>query len=105
MENALSISVLITVIGALVALVNIVTQVLKKVTWNKIPSSLLAVIVSLVLTIAAFFAYAQITGSIPIVWYTIFAAVVVGFMVAYAAMFGFDKLKEVLNSLGSGGKT
>ena len=30
------------------------------------------------------------------VWYMIFAAVVLAFMVAYAAMFGFDKLKEAL---------
>jgi len=104
-DNIMSISALITVVGALVALVNIITEVLKKVTWNKIPSSLLAVITSLVLTVAAFFAYAQITSSIPIVWYTIVAAVIVGFMVAYAAMFGFDKLKEILNSLGSGDKS
>lgn len=30
------------------------------------------------------------------VWYMVFAAVVLAFMVAYAAMFGFDKLKEAL---------
>lgn len=34
-----------------------------------------------------------------IVWYMVFAAVVLAFMVAYAAMFGFDKLKEALGQI------
>jgi hypothetical protein len=32
-----------------------------------------------------------------VIWVHNVAAIVVGFMVAYAAMFGFDTLKEVLN--------
>lgn len=47
------------------------------------------------LTLGAFFAYCSIKG-IAVVWYMVFAAVVLAFMVAYAAMFGFDKLKEAL---------
>lgn len=35
-------------------------------------------------------------GGLAVVWYMVVAAVVVGFMVAYAAMFGFDKLKEAI---------
>lgn len=101
MENIISISALITVIGALVAVVNIVTEVIKKATWDKIPTNLLVVILSVVLTLIAFFAYAQITALV-IVWYLVAAAVVVGIMVAYAAMFGFDKLKEILQGLESG---
>lgn len=90
MESVLNWSVIISIIGVLVVLTNIVVQVLKKVTWDK-----LAMIVSLVLTLGAFFAYCSIKG-IAIVWYMVFAAVVLAFMVAYAAMFGFDKLKEAL---------
>lgn len=90
MESVLNWSVIISIIGVLVVLTNIVVQVLKKVTWDK-----LAMIVSLVLTLGAFFAYCSIK-SITVVWYMIFAAVVLAFMVAYAAMFGFDKLKEAL---------
>lgn len=30
-------------------------------------------------------------------WYIVAALVVLGFMVAYAAMFGFDKLRQVMN--------
>jgi len=98
MENIISISALITVIGILVAIVNIVVEVVKKVTWDKIPTSLLAVIISVVLTVIAFFAYAQITN-LAIVWYMVVGAVVVGMMVSYAAMFGFDKLKEILQGI------
>lgn len=86
-------SVIISIIGVLVVLTNIVVQVLKKVTWDK-----LAMIVSLVLTLGAFFAYCSIKG-IAVVWYMVFAAVVLAFMVAYAAMFGFDKLKEALSQI------
>jgi len=36
---------------------------------------------------------------VAIVWYTVVGAVVLGFFVAYAAMFGFDKLKEAIAQL------
>jgi hypothetical protein len=99
MEQLINLTTLLTIIGVLVALVNIVTQVLKNVLPAKLPTSLLAIILSLVLTIIAFVAYCQY-AAIVIVWYYIVGAIVVGFMVAYAAMFGFDKLKEILQGLG-----
>lgn len=70
----------------------------KKLTWDKLPTNILATLVAIVLTLGAFFAYCQIK-SITVVWYMVAAAVVLGFMVAYAAMFGFDKLKEVIAQL------
>jgi pilus assembly protein TadC len=54
--------------------------------------------VSLVLTLVAFYAWAAYIG-FYIYWYYVAAAVVVGLMVAYAAMFGYDKLKEILVSM------
>ena len=87
MESVLNWSVIISIIGVLVVLMNIVVQVLKKVTWDKLPTNALAMIVSLVLTLGAFFAYCSIKG-IAVVWYMVFAAVVLAF--------GFDKLKEAL---------
>lgn len=94
----IDISVLLPILGALVALVNIVTQVLKKVTWDKLPTNIVVLILSVVLTVAAFFAYAQIT-TLAVTWYMIVGAVVAGFAVAYAAMFGFDKLKETIGGI------
>lgn len=94
----IDVSVLLPIIGALVAVVNIVTQVLKKVTWDKLPTNILVLLLSVALTVAAFFAYAQITA-LAVTWYMVAAAVVAGFAVAYAAMFGFDKLRETFNSI------
>lgn len=100
MESVFDWSVILGIVGVLVALTNIITQVLKRVTWGKLPTNILAVIVSMVLTLAALFAYCQIKA-VAITWYSVVAFVVVGFMVAYAAMFGFDKLKETLSQSGA----
>lgn len=94
----IDISVLLPVIGALVAVVNIVTQAIKKVTWDKLPTNVVVLLLSVGLTVAAFFAYAQITA-LAVTWYMVVAAVVAGFAVAYAAMFGFDKLKETIGGV------
>lgn len=89
---------LIVIIGALVAVTNIIVEVVKKLTWDKLPTNILATVVAVVLTMIAFFAYASYAG-LTIVWYWVVAAFIVGIFVAYAAMFGFDKLQEVLESL------
>ena len=93
----LDIGLLTVVIGGLVAIVNALTQVIKKVTVDKIPTSLLAIILSQVVTLVAFFVYIGVSG-IGFIWYYLVGVIVVGFLVSYAAMFGFDKLKEILNS-------
>lgn len=92
----IDVSVIITIVGALVALTNIIVEVTKKATWDKIPTNLLAVAVSEATSIASGFAYCQIKV-IQLTWYIILSFVVVGFMVAYAAMFGFDKFKEIIS--------
>ena len=89
------IPMLLSIVGGLVIVVNIIVEVVKKFTEQYIPTNFVAVALSLVLTLAAFFAWASIEAII-IEWYYVVAAVVVGFMVAYAAMFGFDKLKQAL---------
>lgn len=99
MEGILNFSTILTIVGILVVLTNIVVQVLKKATWGKLPTNILAIVVSMVLTLVAFFAYCQI-NVIAVVWYMVVAAVVLGFLVSYAAMFGFDKLKEALAQIG-----
>ena len=45
------------------------------------------------MTVAVFIAYWQIK-QLEITWYIIAAFIVIGFMVAYAAMFGYDKLMK-----------
>lgn len=99
METALNVSTILVIVGCLMAVTNVITEVLKKVTWDKLPTNVLVVIIAEALTLAAGGAYAQING-ISVLWFHVVAAIVVGLFVAYAAMFGFDKLQEVLNWQG-----
>lgn len=92
------IAILLSTIGALVFVVNIVTEVLKKFTAEIIPTNFVVVLLSIVLTMLTFIAWCDTYG-IVVLWYYILAALVVGFFVAYAAMFGFDKLKESIKKL------
>lgn len=103
MESIFDWSVILSIVGVLVVVTNIIVQVLKKLTWDKLPTNILATLVAMVLTLAAFFAYCQVKA-VPVVWYTVAAAVVLGFFVAYAAMFGFDKLKEAIMQLKTNGE-
>ena len=92
----ISFDILLPIAAVLVALTNIITQVIKKVTWDKLPTNILCVIISMVITIVTGFAYCQIQA-VAITWYLVIAIIVAGFVVAYAAMFGFDKLTEVID--------
>ncbi len=92
----MDISLLIAATGVLVALTNVIVEAVKQATWDKLPTNVLALSVAQMLTVAAGIAYCQIKA-VAICWYTVLALVVAGFMVAYAAMFGFDKLREVMN--------
>lgn len=91
-------AMLIAIIGALVALTNIATEVFKKLLPAKFPTDALAIIIAVLLTMVTFFAYFSYAG-LPVLWYCVFAAFIIGIMVAYAAMFGFDKLKGIFTSL------
>ncbi len=94
----MDLSVILSIVGVLVVLTNIISQVLKKMTWDKIPTNCLVIVISMALTLVAFFAYCQIK-SITVIWYMVVGAIVLGFLVAYAAMFGFDKLRETLEGI------
>ena len=100
--EVIDMSMLLTIIGVLTVITNIIVEVLKKITYSILPTEFLAVGVAEVLTIIAYAAYCR-KCSIVTVWYYNAAAVVVGFMVAYAAMFGFEKLKEALEKVYGGG--
>jgi len=79
----------------LTVITNIIVEVVKTATYNFMPTQLLALIVSEALTFSMYkacWSYYKLTAE----WYHSAAAVVVGFMVAYAAMFGFDKLREIM---------
>lgn len=103
MENILQyipqvISAILLAALILTVITNIITQVVKKVTWDKIPTNILAVVVAMAVTLVAFFAACQVMGW-AVTWYMVAGAVALGLFVAYAAMFGFDKLREALEQI------
>lgn len=96
-------SELITIIGALVIVVNIITEVFKKVFefHSEKITNVFVLGCSEFLTFFTFFAYMKI-HDMSISYLTGVAVLVVGLLVAYAAMFGFDKLLKHLESLLKG---
>ena len=99
----MAISAILLVTLILMVITNIIVQVLKKLTWEKIPTNILAFIVAMVVTLLAFFAVCQIMGW-AVTWYMVAGAVALGVFVCYAAMFGFDKLREALEQITNGRK-
>ncbi len=91
-------AMLFAIIGVLVVLTNIIVEVFKKITWNKLPTELVVFVVAIALTVLAFLAWASYTA-FAMRWYYIVSSVIVGIMVAYAAMFGFEKLKTLFTQL------
>ena len=92
------ISIILPVVLALVIVTNIIVDVLKGLTWKKLPTNVLAFLVAMAVTLVAFFAMCQIAG-IQVTWYMVVGAIVLGFFVCFAAMFGFDKLKQTMEQL------
>lgn len=92
---------LVVVIGMLAFAVSAVTEVIKSVGFmQKVPTNAVVIVLSMILTVVAFFAYAQY-AALAIVWYMVVAAVLCGFFVAFIAMFGWDKLTDMWNSFKS----
>ena len=92
------INTVLTTVFSLMVATNMVVEVVKKATWNKIPTNVLVVIIAEILTLAVGAAYTQVYN-IGIVWYYVVGAIVMGIFVAYAAMFGFDKFKQALEQV------
>ena len=90
-----NVTAIVAVIGALAFLVSIVTQVFKGVgVLAKLPTDILVFVLSIGLTIVAFIAYMQYIQQV-ILWYMIVAAIMVGFIVAFVAMYGWEKFSEL----------
>ncbi len=79
---------------------NIIVEVLKKLTWEKLPTNILAFAVAMAVTLLAFLAVCQIMG-IAVVWYMVVGAIILGVFVAYAVMFGFDKFRQTIEQINS----
>ena len=90
-------SVILVIVAALTVATTLIVEVIKGL-FAKVPTNFVAVVVSLALTIVGM-AVACSMLNVPILWYYVVGAVVLGFFVAYAAMFGFDKFKATFEKL------
>lgn len=82
----------------LVLTVNIITEVIKRLI--PVPTDIVVFIVSIAVTVLALYTAASVL-KIAVMWYYAVGAVILGVFVAYAAMFGFDKFKELWERLSA----
>lgn len=94
------ICIILPVALALMIVTNIIVEVVKGLTWGKLPTNVLAFFVAMAVTLLAFFAMCQIAG-VQVTWYMVVGAIVLGFFVCFAAMYGFDKLKQTMEQFNS----
>lgn len=91
-------TLLLAVVGCLAFIVSVITQVIKDI-FKNIPTDLVVFVLSIALTVTAFIAYMQYIGAVML-WYMIVASVIAGFIVAFVAMFGWEKLSELWKRFG-----
>lgn len=93
-------TIILAVIGALAFIVSVITQVIKGIgIFNKVPTDVLVFVLSIGITVIAFIAYMQYI-QMAILWYMILASVIAGFVVAFVAMFGWEKLSDLWKRFG-----
>lgn len=91
-------TILLAVVGGLAFVVSVITQVIKDI-FKSVPTDLVVFVLSIDLTVTAFIAYMQYIKS-EMLWYMIVASVIAGFIVAFVAMFGWEKLSELWKRFG-----
>ena len=93
MEQFMNVAIILWILGGLILLTNLLTEVFKKLIGDRFSWALLAFIVAEVVTVLALFIYCAVMN-ITILWYFVVAAIIAGILVAYGAMFGYDTLKD-----------
>lgn len=91
----LNASKILALIGGLAFIVTVIIEVIKNIKLlEKVPTQLVVIIVSMLVCVIGYLAYASYSG-IAITWYYVFAAFISSFVVSYVSMYGFDTLKEL----------
>ena len=90
-------SIVMGVMAALVFATTVIVEVVKSL-FPKVPTNFVAVTVALSISVLALLVLCAVE-SIPVTWYYVAGAVILGLFVGYAAMFGFDKFKEAWEKL------
>lgn len=89
------ISMAVLVIGILAFGVSVIVQVIKSLPgFKKVPTNAVVFILAVILSVIGILVYCQIMA-IVIYWYYVVAAVILGFFVAYIAIFGWTQFNEL----------
>ena len=96
MEQLLTnMTLFVAVIGALAFMVSVIIEVFKNVgVFKKIPTDVVVIILAVILTVLAYIAYIQYVNQV-LLWYMLVAAILAGFIVAFVAMYGWEKITEL----------
>lgn len=93
-------TIILAIIGTLAFFVSLITQVIKGIgIFARVPTDILVFVLSIGITVAAFVAYMQYLH-MTILWYMVLAAIMAGFVVAFVAMYGWEKLSELWKRFG-----
>ena len=93
-------TLILAIIGTIAFFVSVITQVIKNISiFNKVPTDIIVFVLSIGITVTAFIAYMQYIY-MTILWYMILAAIMAGFIVAFVAMFGWEKLSDLWKRFG-----
>lgn len=93
------IPVLLAAVLALTLVTNIIVQVLKGLLYDIVPTNLLAFIVAVVVTVGVGLALWSYYGFTITLW-LVLALIAMCFIVAFSAMFGYDKLVQLIEQAG-----
>lgn len=92
-----NIALLLAIIGIMAFIVSVITEVTKGIGFlNKIPTDLQVILLSIVLCLLLYFAYTSYF-SLAVVWYYVFGCIIGAFIVAFVAMYGWEKLTILYN--------
>lgn len=88
----INMAIIIVVIGMLTFTVNVIVEITKGVyPLNQVHTNYYVLGLSLMLSILSYFIYLSYY-KVGFIWYYLVAAIVIGFIVAYCAMYGWEKL-------------
>lgn len=93
-DIAAVVSFLVIGLFLVTVITDVMTQVIKKVTYDKIPTNILCLIIAVILAVIGCFIGAAI-GVYVLVWYHFVIAVILGFFAAFIGMNGYDKLVQI----------
>ena len=86
----------VLIVGALVFIVQVIVQIFKELPGlRKLPTDLLVVILSVALTELAVGLWPTYDPNVQLQWFYWVGGVLGGFVVAYIAMYGWGRLKDL----------